>query len=705
MIDGIFNDANIVLRKAESQIGFTKYSSERNNDEHFVNWCKTETGHRERVNKMSDIKLGDHIIYVGALSIDYHYLALKNGKDSCDTVRVIQYKVNKVVEEDVKLSTNGGRLYRFVDDDDDLIEHDVEEIISQAKRQLGEKQYCDEANDNEHFVYWCKTRAEHRERVSNLEQLRDGDHLIIKKYRGLKEHHSLVVENEFREKEIIYYDSNMVSKDRLSVDPSKEYVYRSYRNPYDTAHLLRKDKFGQKARGEVGKSFYCIGNNENRHFVKWCMVNTEIIEEVNKIEEIITDDWFILFDRSKEEHQLYLATGNGHTNKIDAINMSYYLQSPSTNKTISVHVNPTDQIFRILYCFEEDPISDMRYNFESNMKNGQSVYGSLFVEMMHLMRPDPTRVKPVTRAADIRKGDHLMQCRFGGLYYHHLLAVENGSCSNKIKVIHFSKSRAEELRSKIKEEEVEIDSKTGHCFIILYDVCDDTDTVVKRARQRIGEKGYSLENNNCEHFVTKCKIGSKQCDQLNYGGRRVLAALAEQSIDVSKQQFIDAPLKTSAAIVAEAALLRIVMRAAARGLSPTATGIRTVVASSSIAAGVAVLSESAFLTHDAIKVERKLNQVRNTKKEKHDIFTWQWQIGGAFVGGVGGTIGGGVVGQILIPVPVLGFAVGSVVGGLVGKLTAMGAGTGIGHAAYKSKGIDVYMDFLCSVRRNKILNQ
>ena len=33
------------------------------------------------------------------------------------------------------------------------------------------------------------------------------------------------------------------------------------------------------------------------------------------------------------------------------------------------------------------------------------------------------------------------------------------------------------------------------------------------ARARLGEKGYSLLHNNCEHFVTECVLGERRCDE------------------------------------------------------------------------------------------------------------------------------------------------------------------------------------------------
>ena len=36
---------------------------------------------------------------------------------------------------------------------------------------------------------------------------------------------------------------------------------------------------------------------------------------------------------------------------------------------------------------------------------------------------------------------------------------------------------------------------------------------VEMARGRIGERGYNILYNNCEHFATECVLGERKCDQ------------------------------------------------------------------------------------------------------------------------------------------------------------------------------------------------
>ncbi len=37
--------------------------------------------------------------------------------------------------------------------------------------------------------------------------------------------------------------------------------------------------------------------------------------------------------------------------------------------------------------------------------------------------------------------------------------------------------------------------------------------IIKNARQRLGEGGYNILNNNCEHFVYECVFGEHKCTQ------------------------------------------------------------------------------------------------------------------------------------------------------------------------------------------------
>lgn len=60
------------------------------------------------------------------------------------------------------------------------------------------------------------------------------------------------------------------------------------------------------------------------------------------------------------------------------------------------------------------------------------------------------------------------------------------------------------------------------------------DETVERAKTRVGEKQYSLKNNNCEHFAIWCKTGISESHQIN--------ALLELQRNVFREIFNPGPI-------------------------------------------------------------------------------------------------------------------------------------------------------------------
>jgi len=56
-----------------------------------------------------------------------------------------------------------------------------------------------------------------------------------------------------------------------------------------------------------------------------------------------------------------------------------------------------------------------------------------------------------------------------------------------------------------------------------YDSCFEPDVVVERALSRVGEGGYDLLSNNCEHFATWCKTGCEVSAQVQTARRQAVA--------------------------------------------------------------------------------------------------------------------------------------------------------------------------------------
>lgn len=105
-----------------------------------------------------------------------------------------------------------------------------------------------------------------------------------------------------------------------------------------------------------------------------------------------------------------------------------------------------------------------------------------------------------------------------------------------------------------------------------YGKCYSDDEVVRRAEGRLGEKGYDLFSNNCEHFVYWCKTGKDKSEQVANvqgwvaglagggtlgAGTKVATSIATQaaikSADPISQILINVALKQAPAVAGKAA--------------------------------------------------------------------------------------------------------------------------------------------------------
>jgi len=120
------------------------------------------------------------------------------------------------------------------------------------------------------------------------------------------------------------------------------------------------------------------------------------------------------------------------------------------------------------------------------------------------------------------RGDHIRVRRLG--YWHHGIDCGDGQVIHyagepwrwrhaavcRIPFVEFARGRAVEL--------------------VEYSVCDTIEAVMRRAEGRLGETGYSLLMNNCEHFARWCKTGIQESAQvrraLRIAGGLCLAAMA-----------------------------------------------------------------------------------------------------------------------------------------------------------------------------------
>ena len=118
---------------------------------------------------------------------------------------------------------------------------------------------------------------------------------------------------------------------------------------------------------------------------------------------------------------------------------------------------------------------------------------------------------------DPRRGDHIRVCRMSGLYYHHGIFVSNEE------VIHFTGddddsvldwSKASVISTSIARflngGTVEVKEYTDEEMDDLYPV----EGIVNYARACLGDAGYNLVFNNCEHFANACTLGKYRSRQV-----------------------------------------------------------------------------------------------------------------------------------------------------------------------------------------------
>lgn len=149
--------------------------------------------------------------------------------------------------------------------------------------------------------------------------------------------------------------------------------------------------------------------------------------------------------------------------------------------------------------------------------------------------PDEGVIRPPAEASDFidvselwvqkkpAKGDHIRVLRIGGLYAHHGVYVSDEE------VIHFTGqdddsildwSKCEVIKTNLaaflKGGILEVKEYTDDEFQDLY----APEQIVIYARSCIGEKGYHLAFNNCEHFANVCTLGrfrSRQAERVLLG--------------------------------------------------------------------------------------------------------------------------------------------------------------------------------------------
>ena len=127
---------------------------------------------------------------------------------------------------------------------------------------------------------------------------------------------------------------------------------------------------------------------------------------------------------------------------------------------------------------------------------------------------------PAFSLDQIRCGDHL--CFHRVFYWHHAIVETVDKSNGEVNVIYYTDSAKQlsqdnssppknprfstVIRRKFKLENESV-------YVIKHDRCFDPETVVSRAKSKLGERKYHPVTNNCEHFALWCKTGISSSEQ------------------------------------------------------------------------------------------------------------------------------------------------------------------------------------------------
>lgn len=115
------------------------------------------------------------------------------------------------------------------------------------------------------------------------------------------------------------------------------------------------------------------------------------------------------------------------------------------------------------------------------------------------------------------KADHIRVMRIGGLYAHHGVYISDDEVihftgQDDDSILDWSKCKVikTDLKTFLKGGIVEVKEYTDEEFQDLY----SPEQIVAYARACVGDKGYHLAFNNCEHFANVCTLGRFRSNQV-----------------------------------------------------------------------------------------------------------------------------------------------------------------------------------------------
>ena len=150
---------------------------------------------------------------------------------------------------------------------------------------------------------------------------------------------------------------------------------------------------------------------------------------------------------------------------------------------------------------------------------------------------DMIRTRVVLYTTELQKGDHISRPTdtASGYYDHHAIVVRraHGSVFRIIHVTDGGNGSAKKVSScksastVVREEDEDFGKYINTGRLILYQYrpgeCYEPDTVIIRARGRVGAFSYHLLKNNCEHFARWCKTGLNESYQTQKATAKISA--------------------------------------------------------------------------------------------------------------------------------------------------------------------------------------
>lgn len=143
-----------------------------------------------------------------------------------------------------------------------------------------------------------------------------------------------------------------------------------------------------------------------------------------------------------------------------------------------------------------------------------------------------SRTRAVLYTTELQKGDHISRPTdtASGYYDHHaivigrvhgsifrIIHVTDGGGNGSVKYVSAVAS-SKSASAAVREEDEDFGKYINTGRLILYQYrpreCYEPDTVINRARRRVGAFTYNLLKNNCEHFARWCKTGRSESYQV-----------------------------------------------------------------------------------------------------------------------------------------------------------------------------------------------